>query len=71
MPNDKEITAVQEATIAKREIEKYLEDEFAKFSENTGLLVASVSVRAIETTTLDDEFKRFGAYEVGVNLYIP
>jgi hypothetical protein len=65
------ITAVQEAQIAKREIEKYIKTEFAKFSENTGLLVDAIDIEAIETTALNDEFRKFGAYRVEVQLKIP
>ena len=65
------MTAVQEAQIAKREIEKYLESEFAKFSRNTGLLVYQVDVEPLETTSLSDQFRKFGAYRVEVELKIP
>lgn len=64
-------TAVQEAQIAKREIERYLVAEFTKFSANTGLLISGVNVEAIETTSLEDEYRKFGAYSVEVQLHIP
>ena len=68
---EKPLTAIQEAQIAKREIEKYLESAFAKFSVNTGLLVYQVDVEPLETTSLSDQFRKFGAYRVEVELKIP
>ncbi len=65
------ITAVQEAQIAKREIERYLCAEFVQFSKNTGLLISGIDVEATETTSLNDEFRKYGAYRVEVQVTIP
>jgi hypothetical protein len=64
------MSAIREAISHKRAIEKELRDRLRKFSADTGLLVESVSVSALETTNLDSEFREWGDYRVDVRVTI-
>ena len=58
------MTAIREAIDEKRALENGLREQLRAFSKNTGLLVESIDIVAIETSTMESEFKEYGGYQV-------
>ncbi len=62
--------AIIEARKRKHEIQAELWQMLVKFTEETGLVVSSTDVSSVETTSVGDSYRKYGAYEVQVNVTV-